>query len=210
MLRLLNVKKEYGERVILSVPDLMLTGGIYWLQGANGSGKTTLLKMIAGLIPFSGDIDLNGMNQRRNPLEYRRLVSSAEAEPAYPVFLTGRELIRFYQEIRIATTEQADRLIDQLGFGQFLSTPIGTYSSGMIKRLSLLLAFIGRAKLILLDEPLATLDGEVAILLPDLMRDYQRSFDTSFIFSSHSSLPGSEKIPIKELLVHDQSIHLNV
>jgi ABC-2 type transport system ATP-binding protein len=208
MLQFLQVRKEYGERVILSIPGLTLTEGIYWLTGTNGSGKTTLLKIVSGLIPFSGEIILEGVNLRANPVDYRRFMSSAEAEPVFPTYLTGRELIRFHHEIRRGSRTQTDQLVERLGFGQFLSTPVGTYSSGMIKRLSLLLAFIGHTKLILLDEPLATLDAEAAILLPLLMMEYRKAYGTSFIFSSHSSFHDENPIVDHQLLIQDQVIHL--
>ena len=209
MLQFIQVKKEYGERVILSIPALTLTDGIYWLSGVNGSGKTTLLKMVSGLIPFTGHILLGGVNLRQNSVDYRRFVSYAEAEPAYPPFLTGQELIRFHHDIRGASSSQTGQLIERLGFGQFLSTPVGTYSSGMIKRLSLLLAFIGHTKLILMDEPLATLDTEAANVLPQLIEEYHTTYGTSFIFSSHSSFSGEKLIVNQKLLLRDQVIHLS-
>ena len=58
----------------------------------------------------------------------------------------------------------------------------------MVKRLSLLLAFIGDMPLILLDEPLATLDAEASARLPELIREYREERGVSFIFSSHQSL----------------------
>ena len=115
--------------------------------------------MLAGLIPFKGDILLDGINLRQNPLSYRRLVNFAEAEPLYPDFLTGIELVKFYQDIRKAASVQTDLLVNLFNMHRFLSMPIGSYSSGMIKKLSLLLAFIGKPSLILLDEPLAIIPG---------------------------------------------------
>ena len=56
MLQLMSVKKNYGKHLVLEISSLQLNSGIYWVKGANGSGKTTLLKMIAGLLPFEGDI----------------------------------------------------------------------------------------------------------------------------------------------------------
>jgi ABC-2 type transport system ATP-binding protein len=206
MLELLQVKKEYGDRVILSIPEFRLPGGVYWLDGPNGTGKTTLLKILSGMVPFKGEIFLEGTSLSKQPAEYRRQVSLAEAEPEYPPFLTGMELIRFYQDIRKADKKKTDQLIELLGFGQFLSTTIGTYSSGMIKRLSLLLAFIGPAKLILLDEPLSTLDVEATILLPQLIGRYHREYGCSFIFSSHVPFPDEQHIIHQKLQVLNQSI----
>ena len=58
ILHFTNYKKTYahGTKIVLSIPELALNKGIYWLKGANGLGKTSLLKSVAGLIPFDGDI----------------------------------------------------------------------------------------------------------------------------------------------------------
>jgi ABC-2 type transport system ATP-binding protein len=210
MIQFLRVKKEYGDKNIISIPELILPEGIYWLKGANGSGKTTLLKMIAGLIPFSGNILLHGVSQRLKPTEYRYLQSYAEAEPSYPPFLTGQELIRFIQDIRKIPVAVTEALIERLDIGNFLNTAIGTYSSGMIKRFSLLLSFMGHPKLILLDEPLATLDSEVAAILPILMMEYQNIYGCSFIFSSHTSFPEEKLILNRELLLQNETIQFPV
>ena len=90
MLEFLLVKKEYSEQIILSVSELKLPDGIYWLTGANGSGKTTLLKMVSGLIPCSGHILIDGVDLRLNPTEYRKFISIAEAEPRYPPIPDGQ------------------------------------------------------------------------------------------------------------------------
>jgi ABC-2 type transport system ATP-binding protein len=208
MLQLLLVKKGYGDRMILSVPELNLSKGIYWLTGANGSGKTTLLKMVSGLIPFSGNILIDGVDLRFKPMAYRKLISIAEAEPRYPSFLTGKELIRFYQRIRKTTSSQTDLLTEQLEFGQFLSSPIGTYSSGMLKRLSLLLAFIGAPKWIFLDEPMANLDAEAVTALPGIMMEYHKTHGADFIFSSHSPFPDENFVVSQRLLIQDQQIRI--
>jgi ABC-2 type transport system ATP-binding protein len=208
MLEFLLVKKEYSERVILSVSELKVPEGIYWLTGANGSGKTTLLKMVSGLIPFSGHILIDGIDLRLKPTAYRKFISIAEAEPRYPPFLTGKELIRFYEQIRKASPAQTDLLTEQFGFRQFLSTPVGTYSSGMLKRLSLLLAFIGNPKWIFLDEPMANLDIETVTVLPEIIMEYHKTCGSHFIFSSHIPFPDENFIVNQKLLIRDQRIHV--
>ncbi len=94
MVELLNVKKSYGNYAVIDIPQIHLNHNIYWLKGMNGSGKTTLMKLIAGLLPFQGDVLINGnISIRKNRVAYLRLVNYAEAEPLFPPFLTGYDLI---------------------------------------------------------------------------------------------------------------------
>jgi ABC-2 type transport system ATP-binding protein len=206
MLQFDNVYKTYDQQRVLEISSLKLERSIYWLQGINGSGKTTFLSILAGLIPFKGNILLDGINLRQNPLSYRRLVNFAEAEPLYPDFITGMELIKFYKSIRKAAAIQTEHLANLFKMNRFLSLPIGTYSSGMIKKLSLLLAFIGKPSLILLDEPLATLDEGSMHILPELISAYHKEFKTWFIFSSHQVFK-SNLLPVDKILIADQSLH---
>ena len=188
MLEFLQVQKSYGDRTVLSIPSLQLADGIYWLRGSNGSGKTTFLRMIAGLLPFRGDILLKNISLHRKPVDYRRSVSWADAEPLYPDFLKGRDLVAFYREVRKAPAQQIEELIDLFQVRSYLPAPIGTYSSGMVKRLSLALAFIGHPALITLDEPLVTLDQDSIPLLYNLITRSYREHNTSFLISSHQDI----------------------
>lgn len=208
MLEFWQVQKSYGDRPVLSIPSLQLDKGIYWLQGPNGSGKTTFLRMIAGLLPFRGDIILNGSSLRRTPVEYRRLVSWADAEPLYPDFLKGRDLVAFYQEIRKASPAQVESLLQLFQVKSFLSTPIGAYSSGMVKKLSLVLAFIGSPSLITLDEPLVTLDRESIPALYNLISASYLEKNTSFLISSHQDLATGALPEEKILTVLGQTIEI--
>jgi ABC-2 type transport system ATP-binding protein len=207
MLQFEQVYKSYDQQAVLEIPSLILEKNIYWLQGPNGSGKTTFLRMLAGLIPFKGNISLEGINLREQPMPYRRLISFAEAEPLYPSFVNGNELISFYKDIRKADSSQTDMLINFFRMHRFLSQPIGSYSSGMIKKLSLLLAFIGRPSLILLDEPLSTLDEGAVHHMPDLISAYHKEFGTCFIFSSHQPFK-SHAQSVHKILIADQTLQL--
>ena len=207
MLQFDRVYKTYNQQPVLDISHLKLERNIYWLKGINGSGKTTLLSILAGLIPFKGDIQLDGINLRSDPVSYRNLVNFAEAEPLYPDFITGQELICFYQEIRKAATVQIDMLINLFKMHHFLKSPIGTYSSGMVKKLSLLLAFIGKPSLLLLDEPMATLDEGSIQILPGLINAYHKEFKTGFIFSSHQSM-NTFSLTTHQILMTDHSLQL--
>jgi ABC-2 type transport system ATP-binding protein len=62
MLQFDHVYKIYDQQPVLEISHLKLERNIYWLQGINGSGKTTFLSILAGLIPFKGDILLDDIN----------------------------------------------------------------------------------------------------------------------------------------------------
>lgn len=204
MIRFLNYSKRYESRLVLHVPEMELNAGVYWLKGENGSGKTTFLKSIAGLIPFEGTIELQGISIKQEPMNYRRLVSYAEAEPLYPAFLTGDDLIKFYLQTRQAEPEQVNYLADMFGTSSYRNQKVGAYSSGMAKKLSLLLAFLGKPKLILLDEPFITLDQKSLQVLPELISNYSQQ-GTSFIISSHQAFDTLQPVA---LTVSDQTISL--
>ncbi|MEO6903231.1 MAG: ATP-binding cassette domain-containing protein [Bacteroidia bacterium] len=185
MINILNLKKVYGSAVILDVPALTLEPNIYYIKGENGSGKSTFLKILAGLLPFEGTISFNNeIDLIKNPLAYRKLVNYGAAEPMYPHFLMGNDLIKFFEKTKKAPTFQANRLIERFNFQEFLNNPIGTYSSGTLKKLSLILAFIGSPKLLLLDEPLTTIDAETVSALYTLINEYYTK-DMVLILSSH-------------------------
>lgn len=204
MLELRNVKKLYNRRLVLEIPFLQLESGIYWIRGANGSGKTTLLKMIAGLIPFQGDIAFKQISQKHKPLDYRKRVSWAEAEPLFPTFLTGMELVLLYQGIRKARPTEVDDLLEQFGMESYVHSPVGSYSAGMVKKLSLALAFLGNTPVIVLDEPLITLDEGSLHSVCRLIAE--RSSQTLFVLSSHQE-PETGLLPAgKELIVNHQTI----
>ncbi len=187
MLTITNFRKEYAGFLAISVDFLHFDQGIYWIKGANGSGKSTLFKAIAGLHPFEGEIVLNKVvSQKLLPVEYRKLVNYAEAEPVYPTYLTGNDLIAFVAEMKNAKPEQVTELINLLEIGSFIGNPTGSYSSGMLKKLSLLLAFLGNPQLIILDEPLITLDVKAAENIAHLIEKYNQT-GVSFLVSSHQS-----------------------
>jgi ABC-2 type transport system ATP-binding protein len=187
MLQFENYRKQYGKTEIISIPKLTLNAGVYWLKGENGAGKSTLMRSIAGLIPYEGDIIANGSNIRTDRRNYTLSVNQAEAEPLYPDFLTGLDLISFYQQTKGQNKSPDTKTLQLLGVTSFADRKTGTYSSGMAKKLSLALAFIGEPKWILLDEPLITLDTNTVTVLRDIIRR-KSAEGTSFIISSHQEL----------------------
>jgi len=193
MLHFEKFKKFYQGRQIISIPSLTLTPGIYWLKGNNGSGKSTLLKAVAGLLSFEGEITLHSeIALKKQSVAYRKLVNYAEAEPIFPAFLTGKELIQLFCSAKGLVPGQAEYYLESMQMQHYMDQHVGTYSSGMLKKLSLVLAFIGKPDLILLDEPLITIDAEsLAVLYRWILEQHQQE-GTSFLLGSHQELEHPE------------------
>jgi ABC-2 type transport system ATP-binding protein len=141
-------------------------------------------------------------------VSYRRAITWADAEPLYPGFLTGEELLAFYRDIQQPPAGQIDQLVSRFGIASWLSARASTWSTGMTKKLSLLLAFIGRPSLILLDEPLITLDQPVIDILIELLLTYQQLNGVNLIFSSHQNPPNELLSVTKRISITNESICL--
>jgi ABC-2 type transport system ATP-binding protein len=187
MLQFERIEKYYGNHLALQIPSLQLENGLFWLKGENGSGKTTMMKMVAGLHPFKGDILLNGITIKNNRNDFLKLVNFAEAEPIYPSFLTAKDLVELYCATKKANINESIQRLKDLHIFDAYQNSVGTYSSGMLKKLSLALAFIGKPQWILLDEPLITIDVAAVSLVCEWINKVQKESGMSFIISSHQS-----------------------
>ncbi len=192
MLRFTNIQKYYGSFLAIEIPSLSIDEGVWWVKGENGSGKTTFLKMIAGLHPFTGNIVLeNKISLKKHRQQFVRLINYAEAEPLYPSFLTAKDMAELYCETKGGDLQQAQELLKQLKVYDSYKRPLGSYSSGMIKKVSLTLAFIGQPKIILLDEPLITIDANAVNTICSIINSKYKE-GVSFIITSHQTVHGDQ------------------
>jgi len=206
MLQFNNFRKSYGLHPILQIENLTIQPDIYWIKGVNGSGKSTLLKSIGGFLFFDGEILLNNVSVKKNDVAYRKMVNFADAEPVYPEFLTGWEMIALFAKAKQAPPGQELHLIESMKMEHYLSNAIGSYSSGMLKKLSLVLAFLGKPNVILLDEPLITIDAEsLAILYQWILKKHEEEH-TTFLLSSHQPLNEELLAKAQVLLVDKQTL----
>ena len=114
-----------------------------------------------------------------------------------------------FAEAKSGTNEQKEFYTQTIGLQPYMDQPLGTYSSGMLKKLSLILAFMGKPKLILLDEPLITVDVTSLEVLYNWIIERNKSEGTSFVLASHQSLDGSG-IPIDAILsINDKQLSLS-
>ena len=202
MLQFKQIEKYYGNHLAIQIPTLQLEKGLYWLKGENGSGKTTMMKMVAGLHPFKGDILLDGISIKESRNDFLKKVNFAEAEPIYPNFLTAKDLVELYCSTKKAKISDSIQNLKDLHIYDAYHHSVGTYSSGMLKKLSLALALVGHPEWILLDEPLITIDVAAVALVCNWIKKLQINSGISFIISSHQSfqndLPFTDIIEVKE------------
>ena len=184
VLNLDNLQKSYGGKSVLNIPSFFFATGLHWLQGKNGAGKSTLFRCIAGMAPFQGSIRLGKFDSEKDHRQYRLLVNYSEAEPLFPGFLSGKEMLQFVADAKQADDSQLNELTEMFSLPLFYENPASTYSSGMAKKISLVMAFLGKPELILLDEPFITLDREsVSVLAQLILKGRQNG--TGYIISSH-------------------------
>lgn len=152
-----HVTRTYGEHT--AVDDITLeirTGAIVGLLGPNGAGKTTLLSLLQGLRrPTNGTVTLfDG-----NPLDARsrRMLGTTPQETALPETLRVGEVID-YVGGHFAERVPTAQLAEEFGVQDFLRRQCGSLSGGQKRRVAVALAFVGRPRLVLLDEPTTGLD----------------------------------------------------
>lgn len=206
MLTVRGFSKYYSHHLILQIPELRLEPGIHWVKGENGSGKTTFFKALAGIHPCSGEVTFDdGLSLHGQPIEYRRYVNYSEAEPFYPGFLTANDLLHFIGKAKGAKPEQRI-LTEEFGINSFRLTPCETYSSGMLKKLSIVLAFLGSPRLIILDEPLITLDEDARRILYNTIGRFISDSKNIVLISSHQDISETTLSLKQTLIVRNKTI----
>jgi ABC-2 type transport system ATP-binding protein len=189
MLTIRDFEKKYSDRLILSIPYAEFIPGVHWIKGENGSGKSTLFKSISGMIPFDGSISFDdGTSLRRDRKEYLQRVTYCEAEPSYPGFISAFDLFTFVGKARGAKEKEQRHYSTMFGIDDYLFNSCESYSSGMLKKVSLALSFLGSPELIVLDEPLITLDSTSQAILLSLIQSHVQNNATTFLISSHQQI----------------------
>ncbi len=186
MLEVSSFIKTYKGYTVLDVPELHIPAGVSWFQGINGSGKSTFFKSISGIIPFEGEVFLDqSLSLKKSPLEFRRQINYSFAEPRYPEFVSGKEILDYYRSVYEWPQERLEELIDLFGVRSFYGSRIGTYSSGMLKKISLISVFAGTPRILALDEPFTTIDTATQEILLERLRECLAQGQSIFIASHH-------------------------
>ncbi|WP_456380222.1 ABC transporter ATP-binding protein [Thiolapillus sp.] len=185
-----NLKKHFGAvKAVDGVSFEIADGKITGLLGPNGSGKTTTLRMLYTLLqPDAGEVLVDGVDARRQPLQAKEAMGVVpDARGLYPR-LTAKENIAYFGELQGISgktlTRRIDELAEELEMQEFLHRPCEGFSQGQRAKVAIARAFVGNPQNLLLDEPGNGLDVmSIRALRRYLLRQKQRG--KAVLLSTH-------------------------
>jgi heme ABC exporter ATP-binding subunit CcmA len=200
-----SLAKRFGRQWALAHCDLQVPQGeVLLLAGSNGSGKTTLLRLIAGLYkPTQGDLRLFGLDPGEERLACRRALTLVGHDNYLYSQLTALEMLQVWARLVGTRTRDQDliALLAEVDLADRRDYPVGGFSAGMRKRLTLLRTKLESSRLVLLDEPFAALDADGQQLIENWVQAF-RSQGKTVILASHN-LPRASRLCDRAVLLRE-------
>ena len=176
MISIKNLKKCYGERTVLDIPELMINDGeTVAFAGANGSGKTTLLRIIAGTLKATE----GEYHSEKNVLYLPQQSYAFRGNLLKNITLGG------------ADKEEAGRLLEMMELSHLTDKKATSLSGGELQRLALCRLLVRDCKLLLLDEPTSACDAKGSELVISAIKEYQKQHGCTVLMSTHSPVLAS-------------------
>ncbi len=194
ILKVQSLKKVYPSKApFLAVDSISFSlskGEILGLLGPNGSGKTTTIQMLLGTLTATyGSIEYFGKNFFTHRSEILQHVTFASTYTSLPWLLSLAENLTFYGYLYGYTKAESEKLFDPLlerfGILDKRGERVSSLSAGQVTRLMLVKAFFVKPKVVLLDEPTASLDPDIAQDVCKFILEQQEKHGVSVLFSSH-------------------------
>jgi len=190
ILKVDGLTKDYGS--IRAVDNISFSVGpdkIIGLLGPNGAGKTTTINMILGILePTQGSIQVFGQSQKEHRSRISKDINFAAVYAHMPANLTVRQNLYIFgllYEVR-NLKERIKFLLREFDLEHFADTKAGLLSSGESSRLNLAKAIINSPRLLLLDEPTASLDPSISQLIRQQIKEYGEKTGTAILWTSHN------------------------
>ena len=190
VLNVSTLTKYYGNfKALDSVSFTIDEGCVYGYLGPNGAGKTTTIRIMLGLLkPSQGEVQIAGANPSKDPVHALRSVGYASELPVLQPFFTAEQLLdlmgRMFGLPSQIRKEKAKSLLDLVGLKEWAKKKIGSYSKGMVQRLSVAVALINDPIILIMDEPTIGMDPEATAHFRSLFTSLSQEGKTIFI-SSH-------------------------
>ena len=190
ILEIHNLVKEFGEvKAVNGLSFGVQEGTITGLLGPNGAGKTTTIQMILDLItPTSGSIRIFGKDMKHHREEILGKINFSSPYVALPGNLRVWENLKTFA--RLYGVQNLDKKIDELAdffnIRKLLPRMTSTLSTGQLTRLNLTKALLNNPKLLLLDEPTASLDPDIADKTRMMLKRIQKERGVTILYTSHN------------------------
>lgn len=164
-------------------------GEVFGLLGPNGAGKTTTLRMLATLIkPDEGDVVIDGASVTKNPDIVRSKIAFLTGELKLEDFFTPNYMYDFFSDLHHVDVEtrnaRREKLFKRFGIDKFAEVKIGSLSTGMRQKVSLVVSLVHDPDIIIFDEPTNGLDVMTAKVVTDFLMELKNEGKT-IIVSTH-------------------------
>ena len=159
------------------------------LLGPNGCGKTTTIGMLLGLItPSSGQIFINESELNYKDHQFLNIMNFASPYVELPKKLTVHENLKVYGRMYLIKNlkDKIEQIVEDLNLKNFLNKKTGELSSGQKNRVSLAKSLINNPKILLLDEPTASLDPDTGDYIRSYLEKYKSENNISILLASHN------------------------
>ena len=190
LINVVNLVKNFDEQsVIKNISFNVKKNSIVGILGKNGAGKTTLLGMLLGLItPTKGDIFILGKNLKLNKKEILSEINFQSPYVDLPKKMTVEQNLSFYSRLYGVKNFNTviENLVDDLKIRNLVKKNYGSLSAGQKTKINLCKALLNKPKLLLLDEPTASLDPETSIFIRNYLLEYQKKNNSSILITSHN------------------------
>ncbi|MEX1052725.1 MAG: ABC transporter ATP-binding protein [Patescibacteria group bacterium] len=185
-----NLTKRYGKYLAVNNISFKLREGeILGILGPNGAGKTTTIQMLLGVLtPTAGDISYFGKNFKENREFILERVNFSSTYTNLPWTLTVKEsfsFISYFYDIK-NRKKRINEIVSLFKLKDLYNSEIKDLSAGELTRVNLAKAFINYPKVLLLDEPTASLDPDIAKYLRKFIINESEKFKVSIILTSHN------------------------
>jgi len=182
-----NLTKVYGEqRAVDTISFSINKGEIVGFLGPNGAGKSTTMKMITGYLePSEGDINVNGVDVKKTPLDAKKKIGYLPESNALYYDMYVREYLGFIADVHKINNKQAaiNKVIEQVGLTAESKKKVGQLSKGFKQRVGLAAALIHDPEVLILDEPTSGLDPNQIVEIRNVIKEQGRN--KLVLFSSH-------------------------
>jgi len=185
-----DLKKSYDlKEAVRGISFKIKDNEILGLLGPNGSGKTTTIGMMLGLLkPSNGEIIIDGKKIEDNRIEILKKINFISPYIELPKKLTVKQNLIVYGKLYSVPDikKKIEYLSEKLRLEDLLNRITGELSSGQKNRVSLAKALINNPKVLLLDEPTASLDPEIGDFVRTFLENYKKEKKISILLASHN------------------------